>query len=300
VQSPTPTRFSPSVIAAAATTIVLWGSAFAGIRAGLQAYSPAHLAVLRYLSASLVLVIFALLTRMRRPARHDLPLIFLLGLVGFAFYNLALNTGEQSVPAGPASVLIQTIPIWTALLATLFLRERLRVWGWLGIAISFTGVVVIALGQGEGFQWSMGAALILLAAVSSSVYIIIQKHMLARYRPAEITTYAIWAGTLLLLPFASGLVGAVQAAPIQATLAVVYLGIGPAALAYITWAYALSRLPAARAVSLLYAVPVVAFLVGWAWLGETPNGIDLLGGLLALSGVVVVNTLGRARAQQSR
>jgi len=171
--------------------------------------------VLRFLVAFLVLLVYALLTHMRLPPRQDLPVFFLLGFLGFTFYNLALNTGEQNIPAGPAALLIQTVPIWTVLLATLFLGERLRPWGWLGIAISFSSALVIALSKGQGFQLSWGAALILMAAISSSLYIIIQKRMLVRFRPVEITTYAIWAGTLLLLPFAFGLVASVQAAPWQ-------------------------------------------------------------------------------------
>ncbi len=288
-------RNSLPVILSAGTTIVFWGSAFAAIRAGLEGYSPAHLATLRFLVASLALLIYALLTHIRLPPRRDLPIFFLLGFLGFTFYNLALNTGEQEIPSGPAALLIQTVPIWTALLAMLFLGERLRPWGWLGIAISFSGALVIALSESQGFQLNWGAALIMMAAISSSLYIIIQKRMLRRYSPVEITTYAIWAATLLLLPFAFGLVEAVQTAPLHSTLAVVYLGIGPAALAYATWAYVLSRLPAGRASSFLYGVPVMAFLVAWVWLGETPHPIDLLGGALALGGVVVVNTLGRAR-----
>jgi drug/metabolite transporter (DMT)-like permease len=120
--------------------------------------------------------------------------------------------------------------------------------------------------------------------------------MLGRYRPVEITTYAIWAGTLMLLPFGAGLYGQVRAASLGDTLAVVYLGVGPAALAYATWAVVLSHLPASRASSALFAVPVVAFLVGWVWLGEVPTVIDVAGGALAMGGVAVVNTLGRGRA----
>ena len=286
-------RPSLSLIIPAATTILFWGSAFAGIRAGLQAYSPAHVAVLRFLTASVILGVYALLAHMRLPARRDLPSIILLGLTGFAFYNLALNVGEQSIPSGPAALLIQTAPIWTALLATVFLGERLRGWAWLGIAASFSGVLVIALGKSQGLALDWGAGLILLAAFSMSVYNIIQKRLLRRYRAVEITAYSLWAGTLLLLPFSSGLIGQMRAAPLPATLAIVYLGVCPAALAYVTWAMVLARLPAGRAASLLYAVPVVAFLGGWAWLGERPLSTDVLGGLLALGGVVIVNTLGR-------
>jgi drug/metabolite transporter (DMT)-like permease len=313
----TPTRAIP-VASAAAITILFWGSAFAGIRAGLHSYSPAHLALLRFFSASVILAIFAAANRghgtpwrlrargtlspshMRRPALRDIPLIFLLGFLGFAFYAVALNIGELRIPAGPAAVLIQTIPIWTALAAVIFLREKLRPWGWVGIAVSFAGAVVIGFGKGSGVALSWGAALILAAAISGSAYNIIQKLMLDRYRPVEITTYAIWAGTVLLLPFSGGLIGQIRSAALGDTIAVIYLGAGPAALAYATWAVVLSRLPASRASTFLFVVPVVAFLIGWIWLGEVPPWIDLVGGALAMGGVALVNTLGRARRQGRR
>ena len=281
------------VAAAAAATILFWGSAFAGIRAGLHSYSPTHVALLRFLAASAVLAVYALATRMRLPARRDLPIVFLLGLLGFAFYNIALNIGEQNIAAGPAALLIQTMPIWTALAATLFLGDRLRLFGWIGIVISFAGALVIALGKGGGFDLGWGAGLVLLASISASAYNIIQKRMMERYEPQQITAYAVWAGTILLLPFFGGLVGEVRTAALPDTLAVLYLGIFPAAIGYVTWAYVLSRFPAARAASFLYGVPVMAFLVGWVWLGEAPTVIDAIGGALALGGVAVVNTLGR-------
>ncbi len=291
------TKLHVSLALPIATTVVFWGSAYAGIRVGLKAYSPAHVAVLRYVAAALVLGLVAVLTKMRLPCRRDLPAIFLLGLAGFALYNLALNLGEQTVAAGPAALLVQTGPIWTALLAGILLRERLPVWAWVGIGISFAGILLIGLGKGQTFQLEWSAGLIVLAALSMSIYNVVQKRMLARYRAIEITSYAVWAGMLLLLPFASGLLGEMRAAPLPATLAVIYLGAGPATLGYVTWALVLARLPAGRAASFLYAVPVVAFLAGSIWLGEAPAASDLFGGLLALAGVVVVNTLGRTGAR---
>jgi len=295
--STTSSRTLPGA-AAAVITIVFWGSAFAGIRAGLHSYSPAHLALLRFLAASAALAVIALIRGIRLPALKDLPLIGLLGLLGFSFYNIALNIGETTIEAGPAALLIQTLPIWTALAAIVFLHERLTLLGWVGIAVSFAGALLIALGKGSGFAIGWGAGLILLAAISASAYNILSKSMLGRYGPIELTTYAIWAGTVLLLPFAGGLLPQVRSAPLGDTLAVVYLGAGPAALAYVTWAVVLSRLPASRASSMLFVVPVVAFLVGWAWLGEVPTLVDVAGGLLAMGGVAIVNTLGRTRKEK--
>jgi drug/metabolite transporter (DMT)-like permease len=286
--------------AAAIITVAFWGSAFAGIRAGLHSYSPAHVALLRFLAASAALGVIAAVRGIRRPLLRDVPLIVLLGLLGFSFYNIALNVGEVTIPAGPAALLIQTLPIWTALAAVIFLGERMRPLGWAGIGVSFAGALIIALGKDSGFSLSWGAGLILLASVSASAYNILQKSMLTRYGPLELTTYAIWAGTILLLPFGGGLPRAVGSAAVGDTLAVVYLGVGPAALAYVTWAVVLSRLPASRASSMLFVVPVVAFLVGWVWLGERPTLIDLLGGALAMGGVALVNTLGRAATKSPR
>jgi drug/metabolite transporter (DMT)-like permease len=287
----------PRTILALACTIMLWAAAFVGIRAGLAGYSPAHLALLRFLIASLVLGVYAVVTRMRLPRRRDLPGIALSGLIGITLYNLALNAGERSVSAGAASLLVNTAPIWTAALATVFLGERLRPWGWLGMGLSFAGAAMIALGERGGLGLSWGAGLVLLAALAQSVYFVLQKPHLAAYRPVELAAYAIWAGTLGLLPFAPGLAGAVRAAPAGATLAVIFLGIGPGALAYAAWAAVLARLPAARAASMLYLVPGFAILIGWLWLGEAPHPLSLLGGAIAIAGVLIVTTLGRAPAQ---
>jgi drug/metabolite transporter (DMT)-like permease len=278
----------------AAITIVFWGSAFAAIRVGLHSYSPTHLALFRFLSASAALGVYAIVTRMPLPRLRDVPLVFLLGFIGITVYHVALNIGEQTVASGPAAVIIQTSPIWTAMGAMLFLGESLGPWGWVGIGVSFAGAIVIGLGSGSGMSLGWGAALVMLAALSMSAYNLVQKKMLSRCRPVELTTYAIWAGTLLMLPFCGGLVPTIRSAPIGDTAAVLFLGVFPAALAYVTWSIVLNALPASRASSLLFMVPVVAFLVGWVWLGETPTLVDLAGGVLAMGGVMIVNTLGRS------
>lgn len=283
------------VTLALAGTVVFWASAFAGIRAGLGEYGPGEIALFRFVVASVVLGCIALVTRMRLPERRDLPAVFLAGFLAFTVYHVALNYGEVAVGAGAASVLINTAPLFTALLAVTFLGERLRVLGWVGMAVSFFGAVLISAGEGEGFGLAPQALLILLAALSSSIYFVIQKPYLQKYGALAFTTYAVWAGTFLSLVFLPGLTSQMGAAPPGTTLAMVYLGVFPTAIAYVTYAYAFSRMPASRAVSFLYLIPVMAYLIAWAWIGEVPTLLSVVGGCVTLSGVLIVNAFGRRR-----
>lgn len=288
-------RFTSRTLLALAFTLLIWASAFAGIRAGLRAYAPANLAVLRFLVASAVLAIYAAIAHFRRPAWRDVPGLILTGAIGITFYNLALNYGETRVTAGAASLLIASTPIWTALAARFWLHEKLNAIGWAGVLLSFGGVALIASGEGQGIRLSPQAFIILAAAITSAIYMILQKRYLARYSALEFTAYSIWSGTFLMLPFAGGLLRSLRAAPLAATGAVLYLGIFPGALAYVAWAYVLSHGAAGRTTTLLYAIPVVAIGIAWIWLNEVPKPVSLVGGMIALSGVVLVNTLGKEK-----
>ena len=285
--------------------LLLWASAFAGIRAGMRlspsgavgpdGYGPGELALLRFGTASTVLALYALTRRMRLPERSELPLIGLTGFLGISVYHVALNFGEMTVQAGAASLLISAAPVFTALLSVAVLKERLTGIGWLGILLAFAGVALIALSGGRGLHFTPGALLILLAATVAAVYSILSKQLLRRHAALEFTCYSIWAGTLPLLVFLPGLLRRLPVAAPPATFAVIYLGIFPAAIAYVLWNHALARMPASLLSSFLYLSPVLASLIAWVWLGEVPTLLTLVGGAIAILGVILVQTKGYAR-----
>jgi len=121
-------------------------SAFPGISAGLEGYSPGHLALLRFLMASFALAIYAVFSGIRLPAARDLLAVALVGFLAFSAYNVLLGYGQTSVPAGTASLLIASIPAFTALWAVAFLQEQLGARGWAGIIVGEVPSVVSLAG----------------------------------------------------------------------------------------------------------------------------------------------------------
>ncbi|RKP47532.1 DMT family transporter [Trinickia fusca] len=278
---------------AVAFTVLSWASAFPFIRIGLQGLAPLQLGAARFATAALLVLAWIVYARPKPPSLRDAVRFGLCGLFGIAIYNALLNTGEKTVAAGAASFIVNTLPIFTALFATVFLREKFNRWGWLGSLFSFAGIGVIAYAQPGGLMPGAGASLILLAAISSATYFVLQRPLIAVYGPLPCTAYTLLAGALLLSPWLPGALAALPAAPPATAKAVLMLGVFPAALGYATWTYALGYFGAARAANFLYLTPAMATVLSMLLTGERVHAETVTGGLMVVAGVAFVAWRGR-------
>jgi drug/metabolite transporter (DMT)-like permease len=273
-------------VAAALVTVTLWGSAFVGIRAAGDALSPGAIALGRLLVSTTVLSTVALLRRESLPRRRDFGSIAAFGVLFLAVYSVTLNAAERRVDAGTAAMVINTGPILIALGAGLFLKEGFPPWLFAGCAVAFAGCILIGVASSDtGSHAGLGIALLVAAAVVYATAVVIQKPVLARASPLQVTWLGCVVATIACLPFAPALAREAwraDAAPLAWT---VYLGLFPTALGFATWAYALRGMSAGHLASIAYLIPVVAVLLGWAVLGEAPPGLAVLGGALCLAGV---------------
>ncbi|TDW61043.1 threonine/homoserine efflux transporter RhtA [Kribbella pratensis] len=276
---------------AAAVTVVLWASSFVAIRHVGTEISAGALSLARLGLGSIFLG--ALLFTRRTPAvrrwpsqRDWLPLIAC-GVLWFGVYNIALNEAERRLDAGTSAMLVHIAPLLIAVLAGLGLGEGFPRQLVIGSLVAFAGIVIIGTSTSSGRAETWGVVLCVVAAISYAVGVVTQKPLLSRLPAAEVTWLACTIGAVVCLPFAPTLVDELRTADASTIWWVVYLAAFPTALGFTTWAFALRRTSAGRMGVTVYAVPVVAIVLGWLFLGETPAVLALAGGALCLTGVAI-------------
>ena len=275
-----------AALSAGPVTVTAWGSAFVAIRAAGETLSPGAIALGRLIVSSAILGAVALARRERLPHRRDLIAIAAFGVLWLGIYSVTLNAAERRVDAGTAAMLVNTGPILIAVLAGLFLGEGFPGGLFAGCAVAFAGCVAIGLATSRSeARAGLGIALCVLAAVAYASAVVVQKATLARVSAFQVTWLGCAAATIACLPFAPTLASEAVDSHATALGWTIYLGIVPTAIGFAAWSFALGRTSAGRMASLAYLIPVVAILLGWAVLGETPPWLAAVGGALCVTGV---------------
>jgi drug/metabolite transporter (DMT)-like permease len=162
--------------------------------------------------------------------------------------------------------------------------------------VAFVGAVLIGIGTSGGMvAGGIGILWAVVAAVAYAAGVLLQKPTLRRLPNAQVTFLGCAIGFVACLPFTGELVAQLPTVPLNAIAGMVYLGIVPTALAYSTWAYALSRMPAGQLGVSTYIVPPLAVLMGFIAFGEIPTVLAVIGGAVCLVGVALSRRRARAR-----
>jgi len=278
--------------------IMVWGVNFVVMKWGLQEISPLLLCALRFLAASLPFIFFV-----KRPANLSWGILAAYGLVqGVGQFGLLFVGLQLGMPAGMASVVLQTQAFMTLLLAALWLGARPHRWQWIGLCIAIVGLITIANSSSNstssmtllGFLYTLGAAA--MWAISNLI-----TRNAAKNGPYEPIPFLVWSSLFPVLPlllmsvWLEGGVSSMQAQLLAITWkgigAVIYLALLSTLLGYGLWTRLLQRYPASTVAPLSLLVPVIGLFSAIVLLAEVPTILQWLGIGAVLLGMMV-NQLG--------
>lgn len=273
-----------------AGAVVLWGTTFVVSDRALASMSPAVLTVARFALALVILVPLAARRDGMAAAIWSAP-VALLGATGVAAYYGLQNVGLVSTSAGTAAVLQAVLPIATALIAVVWLRERLSPVLLAGLALATVGVALVA--GGLAAEASAGAALITLGVLAYALYTVLLRREPDRDPVVLAAATCSW-GVAFLLPWLVGEALAGEArleVDAGAVASLVYLGLAASALTLLLWTYGAARVPASTAGVFTASIPAVGYLCA-VGAGEPSSWAKTIGSVLALLGAALAASAG--------
>jgi drug/metabolite transporter (DMT)-like permease len=284
--------------------IVLWGLSFVATKAALRELSPVTLIFTRFALGTALLVATLAVRRLPLvPPRAAWGALALMGFVGVFFHQLLQSYGIQLTTAVHAGWIIGLIPIWSAVLAALFLGERFGFAKVAGLVLGFTGaVLVVTRGRTApgllALPGTRGDLLMLASTLNWAVYTALGHGTIRRLGSLRATAGAMFLGWLMLAPLFLRAGGwreypALSGAGLAAVL---FLGFGASGLGYLFWYGALEKVETSRVAAFLYLEPLVTLAAAVALLHEPVGLATLAGGLLVLAGVALVQRAPQAGA----
>jgi len=276
--------------------IIFWAFAFPFIKIGLEELNPINLTIMRLFTVCAIFLLIRLVIPKKFSPLHkkDILPLFLLGFLGIVIYHLGLNYGELYISASAASLIIATIPVFTMIFATVFLREKITKKIAVGIPLSLSGVVIISLtGSADPFEinYISAAVAVLISALVGAGYTIAGKKLLERYSALSLTIYAFLFGCLGLLPFLSpSLITEAASLTWRGWGAVLFLAVLPTVVGYVLWYVVLEVKTASEISIFLYFIPVLSTIISYFLFQEPITWFFIFGGALVIFGLIIVNT----------
>lgn len=274
--------------------VIFWGTSFIATKFALEELSPVTIVMMRLIIASILLTIIALITRrdFKINLRNHLR-ILLLALV--AVFHLWIQvTGLNYTSASNTGWIIGTAPIFMAILAFIFLREKLVSLQITGIIIAMFGVLFL-VGKGNLLSIDLienkGDLLVLSSAFTWGVYSMINKKIALVYSPLMTILYLFIMMAVIIIPFNLDrqIVNNIAHLSVLGWSSVLFLGLFCSGIAYVIWAYSLREMDSAKVGAFLYFEPFITVIAAWLILSETITITMLISGILITVGVILVN-----------
>ncbi|THA33281.1 DMT family transporter [Streptomyces sp. A1547] len=290
-------------------TMALFGSAFASSKSVVGHMPHQVAAVLRFGGGAVILVVLlAFIGRKSKGpslTRSQIARAAAVGLVGVFAYNLFFFWGLSLAPSIDGSIIVPVLsPVITTGILLALGREKASGARMGGLALGVSGAVVFFVGAGgtgvdAGGSRLTGDLVYLLGALSWAVYSIASKKVLVGMDPLRATTFGTLAGALALLLFAVPAFPDVEWSALSSTtwLNVVYLAVGPTAMAYLFYYRGLRVVSPSTATVIMFSVPVFGVTCAVVFLGESFGGLQLAGAAVMLAGALLAVTQGRLRQQ---
>ena len=277
---------SPKDLLLALVVIVVWGMNFVVIKVGLEEMPPLLLGALRFLLAAFPAILF--IKRPQIPLRWLLAYGLTISFGQFAFLFSAMSLG---MPAGLASLVLQSQAFFTLLFAVLLLGERLHRANLFGLLVAAAGLLLIGL-QGDRIMTLAGFALTIGAAAMWALGNIITRKL----GKVNLVGLVVWGSLIPPLPFLAlswllegpqAMESALRGLGLNSILVLIYLAFGATILGYGLWSRLLSRYPASQVAPFSLLVPVVGLSSAALLLDEHLSGLQLLGALLVMCGLLL-------------
>ncbi|MBF0198683.1 MAG: EamA family transporter [Planctomycetes bacterium] len=268
--------------------VSLWSSAFIGSHIVMESMDSSEFAFYRLSISSIFLYIVSKKNKQTAIAGKDMMLIALSGLLGSTFYCLFFNKAQVLVTSTESCLIINTMPLFAALMSWLIYGEKITQTASLGLSISMTGIVIISL-SGNNSNWSMGIGYVYLivASLSLALSTVIQKKLLRKYSAIQVLSLGLCFAAISLLPFNIDIDSSLMKLNHETHLWVFYLALFPSGLAYLLWGHLLQKVSTQRATSIFYFIPVVTGVIGYFHMDEHLSTLKLSGGVLAICGVMI-------------
>lgn len=276
---------------------LVWGGTFIAGRIMEPGSNPIVTAFIRFLVATILLVLLCVITKqpLRLPSRKMLLLQILLGFIGIFLYTIIFHLGMQMVPAGKASVIVTTSPIFITIMAAIFYKEHMTAIKAVGVCMAVAGtIIVVSRGDIAGLLaggFNKGEAILLLCALCWATFVIVGKLSLKQLTSMMSITWSAIFGTLMLFPAAllTGDIGQCLHYSAETWVGVLYLAIFSTFLGYVWYYKVMAALGATRASLITCMVPPCSIALSVLILQEPAGWSLLIGGGITVIGVFIVN-----------